>query len=499
MTIFIRIILGSFFLFFLIFAIFQFRLFQEQKRESSFGEAEVQDSPTKELETIMKDPRIWEKWGLKQVKAGDVWLNFSKGSKDVVVAVIDTGADVEHPDLKENIWTNLGEIAGNGKDDDGNGCIDDIHGWNFSDQTNKDKKSTNKIGCKWGNKDIRDIHGHGTHIAGIIGAVGNNGIGISGVAPKVSLMILKYYGAQYDGEYNLENTIEAIRYAIKNGADIINYSGGGPGSSEKEKRVLKEAERKGILVVVAAGNQGSNVDKKKYYPASYDLKNILAVTAVNKKKEFEGGWASKGKKYVGQAAPGSVDILSTLPGGKYGHMKGTSQSTAFATGAAVLVADYYKNKKAHFIIQQLKMTGDFRDSLKGKTNQSKSLNIYKAIATRGSKVNFIDQFVDYKGKIFIFREGKLFFVADPAPKIDKEIASTKEIMNLEKVKKTASISKERRDPAKILMRGREVNFMDEKVDYKGNIFLVKEGKMFVPREPTPSESNEFQSILEMLE
>ncbi|MYE07490.1 MAG: S8 family serine peptidase [Oligoflexia bacterium] len=353
------------------------------KRHISLGTAKQEKEPEKEVQLIMNDPLMKKKWDLQKTNVKDAWLKFSKGSKDIIVAIIDTGTDINHPDLKANIWVNKKEIPGNGLDDDKNGYIDDINGWNFVKNNNN----------------IKDTHGHGTHIAGIIGAEGGNGIGISGVAPKVSLMTLKYYDINDNGKNNLNNTIKAIHYAIQNGAHIINYSGGGLNGNEREKQAIQEAERKGILFVAASGNEKSNMDKSGYYPAKYELSNILPVTATDHSDKVlrSSNW---GQKTVHKSAPG-YNILSTLPGGKYGRMTGTSQATAVATGAAVLVMDYYKNKTAHFVIKQLKMTGDIKQSLVGKTSQRRRLNIFKALQARGKNLNFMDEtVVDPSGKIF---------------------------------------------------------------------------------------------------
>ncbi|MDE0119130.1 MAG: S8 family peptidase [Bdellovibrionales bacterium] len=353
------------------------------QRHISLGTPKPAKEPEKEVQLIMSDPLMKKKWDLQKTNVKDAWLKFSKGNKDIIVAVIDTGTDINHPDLKANIWINKKEIPGNGLDDDKNGYVDDINGWNFVKNNNN----------------IQDIHGHGTHIAGIIGAEGGNGIGISGVAPKVSLMTLKYYDINDNGKNNLNNTIKAIHYAVQNGAHIINYSGGGLNGNKREKQAIQAAERKGILFVAASGNEKSNMDKSGYYPAKYELSNILPVTATDHSDKVlkSSNW---GQKTVHKSAPG-YNILSTLPGGKYGHMTGTSQATAVATGAAVLVMDYYKNKTAHFVIKQLKMTGDIKQSLVGKTSQRRRLNIFKALQARGKNLNFMDEAVtDPSGKVF---------------------------------------------------------------------------------------------------
>jgi subtilisin family serine protease len=177
--------------------------------------------------------------------------------------------------------------------------------------------------------DPSDDHGHGTHVAGIIGAVTNLDSGVSGVAPRVLIMAVKYYSESNPGSVNLKNTIDALNYAIDRGARIINYSGGGPEYSEAEYLAIKRAESRGILVVAAAGNEHQNTDLRErlYYPQAYGLSNIISVAAtdINNNLLPSSNW---GKSKIDVAAPGE-NIYSTLPGNRYGYMTGTSQATAF--------------------------------------------------------------------------------------------------------------------------------------------------------------------------
>lgn len=334
---------------------------------------------TKEIEVILKDPALSKVWGHDMIQSQKGW-RLTQGSRDIVVAVIDTGIDEKHPDLKNNLWKNKGEIgkdkagkdkASNGIDDDANGFIDDVHGWNFVANDNK----------------LDDTHGHGTHIAGIIGAEGGNGIGISGVSPRVSLMVLRYYDPKSAESNNLLNTVRAIQYAVKMGANIINYSGGGLAPSPEERAAIEEANRRGILFIAAAGNERSNSDKKKYYPADYGLPNIVSVTAINKEKKVlpSSNW---GEETVHIAAPGN-SVLSTLNNGQYGEMTGTSQATAFVTGVAALVmANNGELKKADRIIKYLTQTGDADEGLEGKTRYARRLNTYRALAIQDSDQTF---------------------------------------------------------------------------------------------------------------
>ena len=339
---------------------------------------------SKEENVLLNDPFVREKWGLSATKAQKAW-EVSQGSKDIIVAVIDTGTDIRHKDLTDNLWVNKGEVgldkngkdkATNGIDDDGNGFVDDVHGWNFVANTN----------------DLTDNHGHGTHIAGIIGAKGGNGFGISGVAPKVSLMTLKYYDPKSPGANNLKNTIQAIRYAIKMGAKIINYSGGGTEYSAEEYAAVKDAEKKGILFIAAAGNERSNTDEngKHYYPADYDLSNIISVTAVNEKELKVLPSSNYGVRTVDIAAPGD-QIYSTLPGNTFGRMTGTSQATAFATGVAVLIMAHRTEFSASDVKKYLLRTGDEYPTLLSKTGNAKLLNAYKALTSLDMGISITGQ------------------------------------------------------------------------------------------------------------
>lgn len=325
----------------------------------------VEDEPS----ALFNDPAMAQAWGLKKADAARAW-SVSKGSRDITVCVIDTGIDVAHEDLHANLWTNPGETgqdkngkdkASNHIDDDGNGYVDDVHGWNF-------------VG---NNNDLTDNHGHGTHIAGIIGAEAGNGKGISGISPLVSVMAAKYYDPKVPSADNLKNTVASIHYCVKMGANIINYSGGGTEYSQEEHDAVQEAERKGILFVAAAGNERSNSDQHHYYPADYKLKNIISVTAIDPKTEVLSS-SNYGVDTVDVAAPGQ-NILSTLPGNTYGFMTGTSQATAFVSGAAVLVMANNRSFKAEDVKKYILSTGDAMTSLAAKTRTSRQLNLYKAL------------------------------------------------------------------------------------------------------------------------
>lgn len=324
--------------------------------------------PKPDTSVVFDDPAMSAYWDLKKTDAEKAW-KVSQGSRKIVVAIIDTGCDINHEALQNNIWTNPGESgldasgkdkAFNGIDDDKNGFIDDIHGWNFVGNNNK----------------LTDLHGHGTHIAGAIGADGGNGKGRVGIAPKVSMMILKYYEPKTPTD-NLRNTILAIKYATKMKAHIINYSGGGLEYSDEERKAIDEARKEGILFVAAAGNEKANSDRLKYYPADYGLSNIISVTAIDPNTEVLKS-SNYGVETVDIAAPGQ-QIISTLPGNSYGTMTGTSQATAFVTGAAAVVMAHKGNYAAEDVKKYLLSTGDSMVSLINKTGTSRKLNLYKAL------------------------------------------------------------------------------------------------------------------------
>lgn len=346
-------------------------------REIELGYVKEQtDKVSNEPSALFNDPAIKQAWGLKKSDAARAW-SVTQGSKATIVAVIDTGIDVNHEDLKANLWVNPGESgkdaqgrdkATNGIDDDGNGFIDDVNGWNFVSNNNK----------------LDDNHGHGTHIAGIIGAEAGNQKGISGIAPQVSLMTLKYFDPKVPNTDNLKNTIAAIHYAVKMGAHIINYSGGGTDYSQEEHDAVKLAETKGILFVAAAGNERSNSDQHHYYPADYKLKNIISVTAIDPTTQVLSS-SNYGVDTVDIAAPGQ-NILSCLPHNSYGLMTGTSQATAFVTGAAVLVMSH---KNQYFQAEEIKnyilSTGDTSSSLVAKTRTARQLNLFKSLTILGGE------------------------------------------------------------------------------------------------------------------
>ncbi|QSJ16883.1 S8 family serine peptidase [Nostoc sp. UHCC 0702] len=259
-------------------------------------------------------------WGADLVNAPEAWANGYTG-EGVVVAVVDTGVDYNHQDLNNNIWTNTKEIADNGIDDDGNGYIDDVRGWNFSGSNNN----------------TLDDNGHGTHVSGTI-AGENNDYGVTGIAYNAKIMPVKVLNESGSGSYSA--IANGIYYAVNNGANVINLSLGGDYSSSTLKSAVEYASSKGVIVVMAAGNDGESSPD---YPARYAKNYGIAVGAVdssNNMADFSNRSGSNELAYV--TAPG-VDVYSTLPDNQYGTFSGTSMASPHVAGVVALMLSANRN------------------------------------------------------------------------------------------------------------------------------------------------------------
>jgi subtilisin family serine protease len=248
--------------------------------------------------------------------AATAWTRVTGG--DVTVAVVDTGVALAHRDLAPNLWTNPGEIPGNGIDDDADGFVDDVHG---ADLFNRDGDPT-------------DDSGHGTHVAGIIAARGHNGVGVAGVAWRARIMAVKVLGADASGD--MATVAEGVRYAVAHGARVVNLSVTGASPGADLAAAVAEAAAANVLVVAAAGNTHADDDAVAAYPAVLDAPNLVAVTACDERGALAPS-ASFGRTSIDLAAPGQ-DILSTARGGGYELRSGSSMAAAQVSGAAVLLA-----------------------------------------------------------------------------------------------------------------------------------------------------------------
>lgn len=327
------------------------------------------------------DPLLNKQWSKSKIEIGKAW-EYTTGNSNIVVAVIDTGVDYKHEDLKDNIWRNPGEIPDNNIDDDNNGYIDDVIGWDFNEDDNDPMDETGSI--------FRGENpGHGTHCAGNMGAVGNNGIGISGVVPQVSIMPLRFLGK--NGQGTTEMAIKAIEYAIANGAHILNNSWGSKGQEQQFDNALSDLIQKcldkDILFIAAAGNHSVNNDTspEAAYPASYPHANIISV-AASTNSDGLASFSCYGKTTVDLAAPGTA-IYSTVPNNRYesaiipifAQWDGTSMAAPQVSGVAALI----KSARPELTFSEIKTilldSSDKLEAFQGRTLSGGRLNAYKAL------------------------------------------------------------------------------------------------------------------------
>ena len=322
---------------------------------------------------IPDDPSFSGLWGLNNegqtggtvdadIDAPEAW-DITTGT-DILIGVIDTGVDYTHPDLVANMWVNPGEIAGNGVDDDGNGYVDDVYGYDF----------VNDDG------DPFDDHFHGTHVAGTIAADGNNGIGIAGVSWSAKIMAIKFLNS--NGSGSTFDAIQSIEYATLMGAQITNNSWGGGGFSQALSDAIEAAGDAGSLFVAAAGNDAQNLEISPSYPASYNLDNIISVASTDHNDQLS-SFSNFGPVSVDLAAPGS-SIFSTMPGGGYGTFSGTSMATPHVTGVASLILAANPDLTAAEVKNVILGTVDPVDALSGITLTGGRLNAFAAVQAADS-------------------------------------------------------------------------------------------------------------------
>jgi subtilisin family serine protease len=312
------------------------------------------------LNATPNDPAIPSQYGLSITNTPAAWTR-STGTGSTVVAVIDTGVDYTHPDLAANMWRNPREVPGNGVDDDGNGFADDVYGYDF---VNNDA-------------DPMDDDRHGTHVAGILGMVGGNGVGGSGVNPAAKVMALKFIAG--GGTGYTSDAVRALSYAIANGAKVANASWGGATFDSTLASAIGRARTAGMVFVASAGNDGGNNDLVPFYPANYGATadNVVAVAATDSADRFA-SYSNQGAKTVTLAAPGT-GVYSTLPNNRYGTLSGTSMAAPFVSGAIALLWDANPALTYQQVIAKLKASVDPLASLAGKTVTGGRLNVARML------------------------------------------------------------------------------------------------------------------------
>ncbi|MCA2693266.1 MAG: S8 family serine peptidase [Microcystis sp. M144S2] len=320
--------------------------------------------------TFPNDPSFGQLWGLHNtgqsggtpdadIDAPEAW-DIQKGNPNLVIGVIDSGVDYSHPDLAGNIWTNPGEIANDGIDNDGNGYVDDIRGWDFA----------------YNDNDPGDVDGHGTHVAGTIAGKGNNGVGVTGVAWNAKIMPLKFLDDTGSGWTS--DAILAINYATAKGVKLTNNSWGGGGFNQALYDAINAAGQAGALFIAAAGNNSANADINPMYPAAYNLDNIVSVASTTRTDALS-SFSNYGLNSVDLGAPGS-DIYSLAPGGGYATLSGTSMASPHVAGAAALLWSQNPTWTAQQVKNTLMNTGDSIAALAGRTVSGKRLNVFNALA-----------------------------------------------------------------------------------------------------------------------
>jgi subtilisin family serine protease len=289
---------------------------------------------------VPNDPSYPAQWSLNQasdidINAPEAWA-IAQGLPSTIVAVVDSGIDFNHPDLQTQIWINPGEVPGNGVDDDLNGYVDDVRGWNFVS----------------GSAVPQDDNGHGTHVSGIIAAAGDNGLGITGVNPAARIMPLKFIDRWGSG--SVLQAVQAIRYATNMGARVINASWGTPSRVKALSDVIAWAGSRGVVVVSAAGNSHVNNAARRSYPAMDRYANTLSVAATDASGRLA-SFSNFGVTSVDLAAPGDL-ILSTVVGGGYQSWSGTSMAAPHVSGVVSMLLAKHPEYTATQLVQRIKVT-----------------------------------------------------------------------------------------------------------------------------------------------
>ena len=336
---------------------FEREVFEPNKENIRLAEQDqrVKISPMSTVETVTTLTAADDQWGQTMISAPAVWNSGVKGA-GVTVAVVDSGVDITHPQLKNSLATNAKEIPGNGIDDDGNGYIDDVHGWDF------DGKQAI----------VADTAGHGTHVAGIILAEHGTST-VKGMAPEAKLLPLDFMNAEGSG--NVGDAILAVQYAADQGARVINASWGGSPCSQTLQKTIADLDKRGVLFVAAAGNDGVDIEQLPEYPAAFQSPNQITVGASTT-RDFTAGFSNFSFHLVQLFAPG-LAITSTYPGNRVATLSGTSMAAPFVTGAAALLFSAHPTATVQQVRAALLKSvdpGNFAATSKGRLNIKKALD-----------------------------------------------------------------------------------------------------------------------------
>ena len=333
------------------------------KKLAADGAVEYAEPDAKIKKHAVPNDRFFpDQWNLPAIGAPGAW-DVITAAPQATVAVVDGGIDLTHPDLRPNLYVNDGERAGNGRDDDRNGYVDDVHGYDFAGHDGTPQDSGD---------------GHGSHVAGIIGAQGNNGDGIAGVAWGARLLGLRVLTAE--GEGDISDAIKAYGYALRAGARVINVSWGGDRFVRAERDMIADAPN--VLFVVSSGNTSENADEVAQYPCNHDLTNIICVAASDQQDALA-SFSNYGPRNVDIAAPG-VSIPSAIPGPAWSREDGTSMAAPHVAGAAALLLGRAPNASVADLRRVLLETAEPKPGLAGRVATGARLNLAGAVGAAGA-------------------------------------------------------------------------------------------------------------------
>lgn len=329
------------------------------------GVVAVEPDYVRKIEILPNDPSYTKQFAPGKMDLPEVW-DLRTAADDVIVAVIDTGIQQDHPDLAGNIYVNPNEQL-NGEDSDGNGYVDDVSGWDLVGPDLSDPAPDN---------DPSDVQGHGTKVSGVVGAIGNNALGVAGAVWKVRILPIKIGEDSTTATLSLVASIEAVDYAVGQGAMVINASYSGDTYSHFELDALQAAQDAGVIMVTASGNSGDDIDVTPAYPSSHNLANILSLAATTSSDSMP-SWSNFGAKTVDLAAPGS-SVYTTAKTNTYRYASGTSFSTPNVAGIAALMRSEYPTMNVRKLRLMIMEGTDPVPSHRGKTVTGGRANAYSS-------------------------------------------------------------------------------------------------------------------------